>query len=143
MFRSQTGFFLIVAALWTGCAGPGKKADVPDVPITYDYNDQGGAMLLGEELAKEIDIRNQELIAAEGGVRIARTVILNKSNRILFLQARTQFKDAGGNTVETSPWKDIQLKPDEQAKYATPTINPKSVRFLVQIQSGIQSSYVP
>jgi hypothetical protein len=142
MFRILPALILLLAA-WVGCAGPGPKSEVPDMPITYDYNDQGGAMLLGDELAKEIDIRSQELITAEQGVRIARTTILNKSNRTLFLQVRTQFKDLEGNTVETSPWKEIQLKPNEQAKYATPTINPKSIRFLAQIQNGIQSTYVP
>ncbi|NJK91905.1 MAG: hypothetical protein HC904_08805 [Blastochloris sp.] len=106
----------------------------PDSAMVLAPEQIAGALLTDAALAEKLVIQDQSFERDAEGIRLARSVLHNKTNQPLLIEVRALFKTTPGETVEISTWRRLLLPPKHYLPQAFPTLNPQVSRFLLEIR---------
>jgi hypothetical protein len=119
----------VAGAVWmAGCA----VSSAP--PPTQIRTMNGTVLILNDILSATVHVVEVAESHDPSGRLIAHAKFQNTTSSALQIQAMTLFKDKAGATLESSPWADLSLLPQERIRYSAAATNPACNRFVVTVR---------
>lgn len=124
---------VLTAAAFSGCHAGG--AYLPKNTNRYAYENAENFVLMDKMVQRSVTSPGIQQVKLPDGRLKINVQVRNREARRIQVQISTEFKDAQGFTVDSTPWKNVILTESEQQSVVFTSLKPAE-RFTVRVRQA-------